>query len=86
MDKSVLRCIGVQGSSLQHPLFPQCFVFYCIFQLAPLDLQLFVVCDCNSVMVVVITKNHEHLDLPTGSCLLMTGPVHSSPVRCKMSA
>lgn len=35
MGKSVLRYSGIQGSSLQHPLYPQCFVFYCTFQPAP---------------------------------------------------
>lgn len=86
MGKSVLSCIGAQGSSLQHPLFPQCFVFYCTFQPAPLDPQLFVIRDCNGIMVVVTTKNHVRLDLATCPCLLMIGPVHLSLVRCKLSA
>lgn len=69
-----------------HALFPQRFVFYCTLQPAPLDLRLFVIYDCSGIVVVVTTRNHVPLDLPTCPGLLMTESVHLSAVRCKLSA
>ncbi|KAJ7399067.1 hypothetical protein BTVI_118560 [Pitangus sulphuratus] len=47
---------------------------------APLDLQLFVLYENDSIMVIVTTNIRVSLDLPVSLDLLMTGSVHSSLV------